>query len=403
MHGRGAWRTAVLLAVASLALTGSRAVPLSPSAVTSAAPAATAPQPAPPVSARPEPSASAGPEAQVQAMLAGLDREEQVRQLFLVGVRLDDLGPGAGLARDGVGGLFLAGRSQAPAAALAATTRQWQAAAPGPALWVAADQEGGLVQALQGPGFDRLPTALAQGRLPADQLAALADGMGASLAAAGVNVDLAPVVDAVPAGTEAGNAPIGAFDRQYGATADRVGTAARTVVDGLAAHRVTAALKHFPGLGRVAGNTDTTAGVVDDVTTASDEQVSAFSTLARSPARPFVMASTATYTRIDPTRPAAFSGEVMTRLLRDQLGFDGVAISDDLGNAASVRAIPPGERAVRFIAAGGTLVLTVDPGLLPSMVSAVLDRDRSDPAFTAALDDAVRTALVAKARAGLLP
>jgi beta-N-acetylhexosaminidase len=80
-----------------------------------------------------------------------------------------------------------------------------------------------------------------------------------------------------------------------------------------------------------------------------------------------------------------------------------VVISDDLGNAASVAAVPAGERAVRFIGAGGTLVLTVDPRLLGPMVDAVLARDRTDATFRSAVDDAVRTALVAKARAGLLP
>ena len=290
-----------------------------------------------------------------------------------------------------------------PANELAATTRQWQEAAPGVGPWVSVDQEGGAVQTLKGEGFPRLPSAREQGAMGAAELAGLADGLGASLAAAGINLDLAPVVDAVPAGTEARNAPIGAWDRQYGATAAEVVPAVRTVVDGLARHGVTATLKHFPGLGRVQGNTDDTASVVDTVTTAGDEQVSAFAALADSPEHPFVMASTATYSRIDPTQRAAFSSVVLTRLLREQLGFDGVVISDDLGNAEAVAAVPPGERAVRFIAAGGTLVLTVDPDLLPEMVSAVLARDGKDPAFTAALDDAVRTALVAKARAGLLP
>jgi beta-N-acetylhexosaminidase len=330
-----------------------------------------------------------------------MDREQQVRQLFVVGVPLADLSGGAALVQQGVGGLFLAGRSQASTGELASTTGQWQEAAPGPRLWVATDQEGGLVQALKGPGFARLPTALQQGRLPAAQLAALADGMGASLAAAGVNLDLAPVADIVPAGTAAGNAPIGAFDRQYGSTAAAVVPAARAVIDGLGAHGVTATLKHFPGLGRVAGNTDTTRDVVDTVTTGDDEQVRAFGTLAAAPANPFVMASSATYARIDGTRRAAFSHVVLTRVLRDQLGFDGPVISDSMG-AAAVAAVPPGERAVRFLAAGGTLVLITSAEPLPEMVSAVLNRDRKDPNFTAALDDAVRTALVAKARAGLL-
>jgi beta-N-acetylhexosaminidase len=58
---------------------------------------------------------------------------------------------------------------------------------------------------------------------------------------------------------------------------------------------------------------------------------------------------------------------------------------------------------VRFLAAGGTLVLTVEPATLPRMIEAVLARDAADPAFAELVDDAVRTALLAKAHAGLLP
>jgi beta-glucosidase-like glycosyl hydrolase len=334
---------------------------------------------------------------------AGLDRRAQVAQLFIAGVRLDELSPGDQLAASGVGGIFLAGRSQAPATELAATVQGWQADAPGPGLWVAADQEGGQVQSLQGPGFERLPSALEQGALPPADLAALADRLGASLHDAGVNLDLAPVVDVVPPGTEGANPPIGAVDRQYGGTAAQVVAAAGAVVDGLAAHQVTATLKHFPGLGRVQGNTDTAATVTDSVTTADDEQVAAFATLAASPAEPFVMTSSAVYTQLDPADVAAFSPAVVTGLLRNRLGFDGVVVSDDVGNAAAVADVAPGDRAVRFLAAGGTLVLTVDATLVPEMIDAVLARADSDPAFAAQVDAAVRTALTAKNRAGLLP
>jgi beta-glucosidase-like glycosyl hydrolase len=362
-------------------------------------------QPAPASSGAPGTDQPAPPaDAAVTDAIAGLDRRQQVAQLFLVGVQLQDLGPGDELVREtGVGGIFLRGRSQASVAELAATTTRWTSIAPGPLPWVAADQEGGAVQTLSGPGFARLPPAVEQGRLPPDQLAALADELGSSLSGAGVNLDLAPVVDVVPPGTEAGNAPIGAFGRQYGSTADVVLPAARTIVNGLAAHGVTATLKHFPGLGRVQANPDTTPNVTDDVTTRHDGQVALFGGLARSSAHPFVMMSTATYTRIDDTTRAAFSPVVVTDLLRGQLGFDGVVVSDDLGTAVAVQDVEVGERAVRFLAAGGTLVLTVDPGTVPRMIDAVLERDAADPAFTARVDEAVRTALLAKLRAGLLP
>jgi beta-N-acetylhexosaminidase len=348
-------------------------------------------------------TAASGAEAAVETALAGMDQRQRVAQLFVVGVPLTGLGAGDAVVRSGVGGVFLAGRSTASTDALGAVTSRWQSEAPGPRPWVAADQEGGLVQALQGPGFARLPEAVEQGRLPSSQLAALAKGMGAALHSAGVTLDLAPVADVVPAGTESANAPIGAFGRQYGSTAAQVRAAAGTVVEGLAASHVTATLKHFPGLGRVTANTDTTAGVTDSATSAGSDQVALFGALAAEAARPMVMVSLASYTLIDPGRPAAFSPAVITSLLRGRLHYAGPVMSDDLGNAKAVAAVSPGERAVRFLEAGGTLVLTVAPALLPPMIDAVTAQAAADPAFARQVDAAVRTDLLAKARAGLLP
>jgi beta-N-acetylhexosaminidase len=338
---------------------------------------------------------------QVTAALAGLDRRGQVAQLFVVGVPLTDLSTGDQLAAQGVGGIFLRGRSTAAAGDLAATAARW-ARLGGVRPWVSADQEGGRVQALSGPGFRPLPSAREQGQLPPAELAALADGVGADLAGAGVTLDLAPVADVVPAGTEAANAPIGYHDRQYGSTAAAVVAAADTVVDGLGRHGVTAALKHFPGLGRVGQDTDDSAGVTDTVTPSDGDQVAAFGALVRSPKHPFIMVSSATYTLIDASAPALFSPVVITDLLRSRLGFRGVVLTDDVGQTTALQAVPPADRAVRFLAAGGTLILTVRAGLLPEMIDAVLARSAADPAFGTTVDAAVRTALVAKARAGLL-
>ena len=387
LRGRSPLLVCVLVALLTACSSGGSPTPRAQTTATSSTPAPGTP----------------GPEDRVDDVLAGLDRRAQVAQLFVAGVPLDDLAQGDALAGTGVGGLFLAGRSGLPTAELAATAGRWQSLSAGPGLWVAADQEGGAVQSLQGAGFERLPSALEQGALPPAELTALAGRMGTALRDAGVNLDLAPVADVVPAGTEAGNDPIGAFGRQYGSTPEVVMAAAGTVVDGLAAAGVTATVKHFPGLGLVQENTDVSAGVTDEVTTADDPQVALFGELARSPADPFVMVSSATYPRIDPAAQAAFSRVVVTGLLRERLRFAGVVISDDLGNARAVEDVPPGERAVRFLAAGGTLVLTVEPDLVPEMVTAVLARDAADPAFAATVDEAVRTALLAKESAGLLP
>ena len=414
-------RTAALLTAAALPLAAchgddeataggdtapdSAAGPVTSSSPTdSAAPSSTPPSAsAAGSSAAPSTAAPASAAEQVDAAIAGMTREQQIAQLFVVGIPLEDVHQGDALAEQQPGGIFLAGRSQLAADDLAGLTAAWQEAAGTTGLWIAVDQEGGNVQTLSGPGFAELPTAVEQGRLPEAQLEALADGLGASLDRAGINLDLAPVADVVPAGTEQSNQPIGVYGREYGSTADEVAAAAEVVVDGLAAHGVTAVFKHFPGLGRVRGNTDTSDEVVDPDTQPDDASVGVFARLAEgADAPPFVMTSSAVYPAIDRSEPAGWSAEVVDGLLRGQLGFDGVVISDDVGAAAAVQDVPPGERAVRCLDAGGTLVLTVDRTLYPEMLAAVMDRDRTDDAFRIRVDAAVRTALLAKAEAGLL-
>ena len=136
-------------------------------------------------------------------------------------------------------------------------------------LFIATDQEGGLVQRLQGPGFDRIPSAVQQGRLAPATLQSDARRWGDQLARAGVNVNLAPVLDTVPAGGGP-NPPIGDLDRQYGSTPATVRSHGLAYAAGMAAAGVDVTVKHFPGLGRVSGNTDTARGVADTVTTAND-------------------------------------------------------------------------------------------------------------------------------------
>jgi hypothetical protein len=93
------------------------------------------------------------------------------------------------------------------------------------------------------------------------------------------------------------------------------------------------------------------------------------------------MLATAFYSLIDPANPAAFSSTVIQGMLRGDLGFTGTVISDDLGDAVQVAAWSPGARAINFLQAGGDLVLTVDPNVLPAMYDAVLAKAQSDPAF----------------------
>jgi beta-N-acetylhexosaminidase len=165
---------------------------------------------------------------------------------------------------------------------------------------------------------------------------------------------------------------------------------------------VVSTAKHFPGLGGVRGNTDFSAGVVDRQTTATDPNLLPFSNASEA-GTPWLMMSSAVYSKLDASRAAAFSPAVVTDLLREQIGFRGLIVSDDLGRAVQVAAIAPGERAVRFLTAGGDIVLTADPATLSRMIDAVLSAATADPGFAARVTDSQRRVLEAKSQAGLLP
>ncbi len=164
---------------------------------------------------------------------------------------------------------------------------------------------------------------------------------------------------------------------------------------------VAATVKHFPGLGRVNANPDTSSGVTDHVTTFANAYLAPFKRAIQAGA-PFAMMSTAYYHLIDATRPAAFSSKIIGGMLRSEMGFRGVVVSDDLGSAKQVAAWSPGNRAIDFINAGGDMVLTVTPSVLPAMVNAVSSRAASSSSFRAKVDAAALLVLKAKQAQGLI-
>jgi beta-N-acetylhexosaminidase len=96
-----------------------------------------------------------------------------------------------------------------------------------------------------------------------------------------------------------------------------------------------------------------------------------------------------------------FSRTVIQDVLRGDLGFDGVVVSDSL-TAAAVARWSPGQRAVRFVAAGGDLVLVTTAAPIPAMYDALLARAQQSPAFRARVDEAALRVLRAKQAQGLV-
>jgi beta-N-acetylhexosaminidase len=376
----------------------------------SAAPATPSPSSSPVASASVAASAAPtpAPASCAARTLASLTEAQRIGQLFVIGLiknRLD-AAERAGIAQYHFGSMTFTTHSSVGVAAVRALTDAVQAQATqeatgGVRFFVAANQEGGLIQGLVGPGFDTIPSALTQGTMAPSTLQQNAARWGAQLRAAGINLNFAPVADVVPPGTDAENAPIGELQREYGHDPATVSSHVTAFIAGMREAGIATTAKHFPGLGRVTEHTDYTADVVDSVTTRTDPYLAPFGKAVKSRI-PFVMVSLATYERIDPVHLAVFSRTVINGMLRGDLAFRGVVISDALG-AAAVSAIPPGTRATQFLDAGGDLIVINQLAPAIEMAKAVGSLAGAKPSFRKRVDDAALRVLRAKAAAGLLP
>jgi len=225
--------------------------------------------------------------------------------------------------------------------------------------------------------------------------------MGGRTAQRGCHINLGPVADVVPAGTASDNPPIGAVDRAYGSTPDGVAAAVQTVVGAAASVGLLSTVKHFPGLGRVTANPDTSTRAVDPVASPTDPALAPFAAAIGAGAAA-VMISSAGYPNLDPDNLAVFSPAIITGLLRAQLGFTGVVSSDDLGAATAVAAVAPGQRAARFVEAGGDVVLTIRESDVAEMTAELARAAAGSSAFRAHLDASVARVLASKVAAGLV-
>jgi beta-N-acetylhexosaminidase len=378
---------------------GTPAATGSPGATTIATPSVTS---SPPI-VSPSPATACA-----EQQLASMTEAQRIGQLFMLGLIDDrlDAGTRAAIARNHFGSVWYTTHTSAGLSAVRRISDSVQALATDATtnrvpFFVAANQEGGVIQALTGAGFHTIPSALDQGALSARVLQLRAAVWGRELSAAGVNFNFAPVADVVPPGTDKQNAPIGQLRREFGHDPATVSSHVAAFIAGMAEAGVATSAKHFPGLGRVVGNTDFTGSVTDSVTSRGDPYLQPFARAIGSGA-PFVMVSLATYKRIDASELAVFSPTVIGTILRGDLKFRGAVISDDMGAAVAVDSIPPGTRATRFLEAGGDMIIskTLDPAI--TMAEAIAARTAQSSAFRSRVDDAALHVLQAKVMTGLL-
>jgi beta-N-acetylhexosaminidase len=288
----------------------------------------------------------------------------------------------AALLKGGVRSVIHFTRNFASAAQMSRLNRDIVAAAEAPVL-VTVDHEGGRVQRFRGEGFPDLPSGRELGE--AGPEAARAAGMAAAqhLGAVGFTMNLAPVldVDSNPA-----NPVIGA--RAFSSDPVRAAECAVAYAQGLRAGGVHACGKHFPGHGDT--NVDSHLDLprlAHGMERLEAIELVPFRAAVRSGIEA-IMTAHVLFEALDPGVPATLSRSVITGLLRERLGFDGLVLTDDFEMQAIADRFELGEAAVRSIEAGCDLVLACHR----------LDRQRR---IIEAIAHALETGRIPEARLGM--
>ncbi len=207
--------------------------------------------------------------------------------------------------------------------ALTASLRDCVGRAEAPIL---IDQEGGRVQRMGPPHWPKYPAGGSYGRLnsSAETIARLGARLIAhDLAEVGINVDCAPVLDVPSPGS---HDIIG--DRAYGDSPEAVVAIGRAIAEGLMAGGVLPVIKHMPGHGRAACDSHKDLPVVDAAL--GDLRGRDFGPFRALADLPMAMSAHVVFTAIDPDRPATQSPVVIRDIIRGEIGFDGLLMTDDL-------------------------------------------------------------------------
>jgi beta-N-acetylhexosaminidase len=280
-----------------------------------------------------------------------------------------------------VGNIILMGRNIDSPDQVLALTQELQSLAieeNGIGRLIATDQEGGLVQRLNYvSGFTLMPAESFVGETESpDLIRRYGQMVGEELLAVGVNWNMAPVLDV---NTNPDNPVIGSLGRSYGATPELVETAGVAFIEGLHDAGVAATGKHFPGHGSTTEDSHHSLPyVTEDRATLEAIDLVPFQA-AIDHGVDAIMPAHVVYDALDPSGlPATVSEPIQTGLLRGELGFDGVIVTDDLGMAGITELFDPGEAAVRAVLAGADMLTCVRmpdfPGSCsPEMIETIRD------------------------------
>ncbi len=297
-------------------------------------------------------------DAEIEMLIGSMSVEEKVGQLLMYGIGGREVGPipKGHITKRFVGGIILYGRNiQTPQQVATLTTELQQLAQETPngiPLFISIDQEGGIVNRMN-KGATVLPGNLALGATRSITLAEKAGEITAiELATVGVNLNFAPVLDV---NTNPLNPVIGV--RAYGESPQLVSQLGTAYIRGLQKNGVLATAKHFPGHGDTHVDSHKKLPIVThDLKRVNSVELVPFRAAIEADVAA-IMSAHILYPSLDTQYPATLSYKILTTILRRQLGYDGLIITDDLEMQAIDDKYDTGDAAVMAIQAGADIVI----------------------------------------------
>jgi beta-N-acetylhexosaminidase len=328
--------------------------------------------------------------------------EEKVGQLVISGLdgtAMDD--HALGLIRDGHIGGFILFKDNIlnadQARKLTDTLKETNRSFGGIPLFLGVDEEGGRVSRMPDDYVD-LPTNQVIGQADKPEFSReIGQILAREVGSLGLNLDFAPVLDV---NSNPQNPVIG--DRSFGADAERVASLGVATMRGIQAGGIVTAVKHFPGHGDTSVDSHIGLPVVrHPLSRLRRLELIPFTEAVRNQAD-IVMVAHILLPQIDADAPSSLSPKIITDLLREEMGYDGVVITDDLTMGAIAGRYDPGEAAVKAVNAGSDLVLVChDYEKEKAVLDALLDAARTGKISQAAIDRSVYRILRLKAKYGL--
>ncbi|MGE4272498.1 MAG: beta-N-acetylhexosaminidase [Desulfitobacterium sp.] len=264
-------------------------------------------------------------------------------------------------------------------------------------LFLALDEEGGRVSRMPAD-LQKMPSSQKVGRQNNPDLAnRVGEILGQELKAFGMNVDFAPVLDIF---SNPQNTVIG--DRAFGSTPELVSELGIQTMQGIQAQSIIPVVKHFPGHGDTTVDSHVGLPKVDyDLERLKNFELIPFSDAIAQDADAIMLAHIL-IPQLDPDYPASFSKTLITDILRDDMGFEGVVITDDMTMGAILENYEIGQAAVKSLQAGSDIVLVChDFAKEEAVLQAILTAARTGEISTAKIDESVYRVLALKKKYAL--